>query len=104
MCGKGQGKDDTEAQGCCPQQERRRELLLVLLFSQRPSLLMASACFPKFNHLFREKDWNFKRSQNREAVHSRGTFPGTQGLIYKIYKEVFRKVNHPGLPQMQDRT
>ena len=90
--------------GAAHNREGRRELLLVLLFSHRPSLLVASACFPEFNHLFREKDWNFKRSQNHEAVHSRGTFPRTQGLIYRIYKEVFRKVNHPGLLQMQDRT
>lgn len=90
--------------GAAHNREGRRELVVVVVFSHKPSLLVASACFPKFNHLFREKDWNLNRSQNHEDVHSRGTFPRTQGLIYKIYKEVFRKVNHPGLPQMQDRT
>ena len=102
MCGKAQEEDGTEAPGMLASKRKGKEVYLFLFHT--PSPLMASACFPKFNHLFREKDWNFKRSQNREAVHSRGTFPGTQGLIYKIYKEVFRKVNHPGLPQMQDRT
>lgn len=101
---RGRGTMTLRPRGAAHNREGRRELVVVVVFSHKPSLLMASACFPKFNHLFREKDWNLNRSQNHEDVHSRGTFPRTQGLIYKIYKEVFRKVNHPGLPQMQDRT
>ena len=35
-------------------------------------------------HLLREKDWGLNRSQNNADVCSRGTYPGTQGLIYRI--------------------
>lgn len=99
--GRGGGRMTLRPRGAAHNREGRRELLL---FFHKPSLLMASACFPKFNHLFREKDWNLNRSQNHEEVHSRGTFPRTQGLIYKIYKKSSGMSIILGYHRCQDRT
>ena len=56
-----------------------------------PSLSSQSLIFETY-HLLREKDWGLNRSQNNVDVCSRGTYPGTQGLIYRICRKTFRKI------------
>ena len=74
MHGKAQEEDDTEAPGMLPSERKGKEVYFFLFHT--PSSLMASACFPKLNHRFREKGWDLNRSENNG-----GGFPG--GAVVK---------------------
>ena len=64
--GKAQEEDATEAPGMLPSERKGKEVYFCLFHT--PSPLMASACFPKLNHRFREKGWDLNRSENNEGA------------------------------------